>query len=257
MTETYKRHLGFKSVSNFRDIGGYSAREGRTVAWRRVFRSGEFARLTGDDYRILKEEIRLATVIDLRSAGEIERQGKGLLAGADIRYHNVSFIADGGDRKADERRFKELKNMGEFYVDIIRQKDYGKRIIEALEVIAEPANHPLVFHCAVGKDRTGILAAVLLSVLGVEDKDIIEDYSLSGPYMEEMLKNLNNDPGIARAAQALPEYFWKAAPESMTLFLATLRKEYGSVPGYLGYMGCEPSLTERLERALLVQLFQG
>jgi protein-tyrosine phosphatase len=252
MTETYKRHLGFKSVTNFRDIGGYRTRQGHTVAWRRVFRSGEFRHLTRNEFQKIMEEIKLTSVIDLRSAFEIEWQGNGLLAEADIRYHNVSFIADGGDREANERRYKELNNMGEFYVQLIRYKDYGKRIVEALEIIAEPKNHPLVFHCAVGKDRTGILAAVLLSVLGVEDKDVIEDYSLSGPYMVELLKTINNDPEIAGAVKALPDYFWKASPESMALLLTTFRQEYGSIEAYLKDMGMEKTLPERLEKALLV-----
>ena len=168
MTEKYSRHLGFKSVSNFRDIGGYKTRNGKTVAWRRLFRSGDLRHMTQGDYKRLKEEIRLATVIDLRSDFEIKRQGVGLLAQADIRYHNIPFITDDDDPKANERRYKDLKNMCEFYIEQARQKEYGKHIIEALEVIAEPENHPLVFHCAVGKDRTGMLAAILLNLLGVE-----------------------------------------------------------------------------------------
>jgi protein-tyrosine phosphatase len=251
MAEKYSRHLRFESVSNFRDIGGYRTRQGYTIAWRRVFRSGEFAKITRNDFKRLMEEISPASVVDLRSKFEVERHGIGLLSEADIKYHNISFIADGGDRKADERRYKEFKNMGEFYLDLMPKKEYGQRIIEALEVIATPENHPLVFNCAVGKDRTGILAAVLLSVLGVTDEDIIEDYSLSGPYMEELLKTIDADPQIAEGVKALPDFFWKASPESMALFLNTLRRDYGSVNGYLEFMGSEPSLIERLEKALL------
>ncbi len=196
-------------------------------------------------------EIGPVAVVDLRSKFEVERQGIGLLSEAGIKYHNISFIADGGDRTADERRFKEFKNMGEFYLDLMPQKAYGRQIIEALEVIAAPENHPLIFNCAVGKDRTGILAAVLLSVLGVADEDIIEDYTLSGPYMEELLKNIGNDPQIPENVKALPGFFWKATAESMALFLNTLRRDYGSIRGYLEFMGSETALVERLERALL------
>jgi protein-tyrosine phosphatase len=251
MTETYKRLLEFKSVTNFRDLGGYRTRQGRTVAWRRVFRSGEFARISPKECRRLTEEIKLASVVDLRSPFEIERQGKGLLAESGIRYHNVAFITADGDREANERRYRTLNNMGEFYVELIRYREYGQRIIEALELIAEPKNHPLVFHCAVGKDRTGILAAVLLNVLGIEDKDVIEDYSLSGLYMQELLKNLEKDAEFAEGAKGLPDFFWKASPESMELLLATFRKEYGSVVDYLKVMGAEKSLVKRLEKALL------
>ena len=250
MTESFPRHLRFDSVTNFRDIGGYQTRQGKTVTWRRVFRSGEFAKITRNDFQRLMKELGLTSVIDLRSAIEIERQGIGLLSEADIKYHSIPFMTD-DDPGANASRYEHCTNMGEFYLEMARQKDYGQRITEALEIIAEPENHPLVFHCAVGKDRTGMLASVLLSLLGVAEKDIIEDYALSEPYMDELLARLKNNPQKNDPPLDIPEYFWKASPESMTLFLSTLRREYGSIEGYLESMGMEPSLTERLESALL------
>ena len=248
----YNRHLRFESVSNFRDIGGYRTRKGDTVAWRRIFRSGEFKDLNKQELQKLTKDIGLISVIDLRGAMELERQGIGLLSEANIKYHSVPFSTGVANRADDERLFRKCTNMGEFYLDIVRHPDYGGQILEALEIIAMPGNHPLVFHCAVGKDRTGILAAMLLSILGVEDTDIIEDYSLSDPYMVELQKRINSDPKAAAAAQPLPDYFWKATPESMALFLSTLRKEYGSINGYLEAMGMEPSLPKRLAAVLLV-----
>jgi len=251
MTELYSRHISFESVPNFRDIGGYRTRDGHTVTWRRLFRSGELGNMTRSDFDRLTEEIGLTSVIDLRSSIEIERHGIGLLSEAGIRYHSISFITGGGNRDEEERLFREFTNMGEFYLHLVQQKEFGKRIVEALEIIAEPGNHPLVFNCAVGKDRTGILAAILLSVLGVEDEDIIEDYSLSNPYMEELINRMNNDARMAEFARRLPAYFWKAAPESMALFLSTLQREYGSVRDFLSAQGVEPFLIQRLESALL------
>jgi protein-tyrosine phosphatase len=156
------------------------------------------------------------------------------------------------DPGANASRYDHCTNMGEFYLEMARQKDYGQRITEALEIIAEPANHPLVFHCAVGKDRTGMLAAILLNLLGVEEDDIIHDYTLSEPYMDELLARLKNNPQKNAPPLDIPEYFWKASPESMKLFLSTLGKEYGSIAGYLEAQGAEPSLVRRLEKALLV-----
>jgi protein-tyrosine phosphatase len=250
MAEKYSRQIVFESISNFRDLGGYSTRKGDTVAWRRLFRSGDLRHMTQGDFKKLKEKIRLATVIDLRSAREIERQGIGLLSEAAIRYHSVPFIA-GANLAEDERLFRQCRNMGEFYLHIVRHKDFGSQIVAALEVIAEPKNQPLIFHCAIGKDRTGILAAILLSVLGVADEDIISDYSLSAPYIEALRKQINSDPKMEKVANPLPGYFWEATPDSMALFLTTLRKEYGSISGYLESVDMEPSLIERLEKALL------
>ena len=252
MTEQYSRHIRFENVINFRDLGGYRARDGYAIAWRRLFRSGEFRNITPQEINRLTGEIGLTTVVDLRSNMEVERQEVKPLSETDIKYHNISFIA-GGDREEDERLFKAMTNMGQFYLHLIEHEQFGGRIVQALEVIAEPDNYPLVFHCAIGKDRTGILAGVLLSVLGVSDEDVIEDYTLSAPYMEELLERINSDPEMAKNIKPLPRYFWEATHESMRLFLTTLRKEYGSVEGYLKAQGADNSLIVRLEKALLVR----
>jgi protein-tyrosine phosphatase len=252
MTEKYPRHIKFDNILNFRDLGGYKARGGRKVAQHRIFRSAEFVRITAKDLDRLTKEIRLATIIDLRSEFEVKKYGLGLISRAGIKYFNVSFISDGGEKEANERRYKNYANMGQFYVELIQQKGYGRKIIEALEIIAEPENHPLVFHCAVGKDRTGLLAGVLLSALGAYDKDIIEDYTLSGPYMKELISQKDSRPEIAEGLKVLPAYFWDAAPESMALLLAALRNEFGSAEGYLKENGADSSLVKRLETALLV-----
>lgn len=251
MTESSSRYIKFENVINFRDLGGYRARNGCTVAWRRLFRSGEFRNMTRNDLDRLTGEIGVTSVIDLRSNIEVERQGIGLLAGAGIRYHNISFIT-GGNREEDKRLFKMFTNMGQFYLHLVWHSEFGGRVVKALEVIAEPENHPLVFHCAIGKDRTGMLAAVLLSLLGVAEKDIIEDYTLSEPYMDELLARLKNNPQKSDPPLDIPDYFWKASPESMKLFLSTLRKQYGSIEGYLKAQGADGSLTDRLEKALLI-----
>ena len=251
MKKKYPRQIHFEKVLNFRDLGGYKARGGRTVMWRRLFRSAELANMTRNDFNRLKEEIGPISVIDLRSDTERERRGIGLLSEAGVRYHHISFITDGGDQRGDERRYKDFTNMGDFYVYLVRNGQFGRRIIEALEVIAAPENHPLVFHCAVGKDRTGLLAAILLSVLGVRDEDIIEDYTLSAPSIKEFFARFIRDPKTAEFARNIPGFFWEAVPESMALFLAGLKKEYGSTRDYLTAQGADTSLVSRLENALL------
>lgn len=249
---SYSRQINFESVPNFRDMGGYSTHEGYTIAWRRLFRSGELRNMTSGDVNRLKKEIGLTSVLDLRSNFEIEQHGVGLVSESGFRYYNVSLITDGGDRKANERRYKNFTDMGEFYSHLVRQNAFVELMIEALDVIAQAENHPLIFHCSAGKDRTGILAAILLSVLGVADDDIINDYSLSTPYIDVLLNRMKSNPFLADDdTNSLPDYFWQAAPESMVVFLSSLKKEFGSVRDYLKAKGAEPSLFERLERALL------
>jgi protein-tyrosine phosphatase len=245
------RHIDFESVGNFRDIGGYRAGPGRTVAWRRVFRSGELHRMTAEDLAKLREEIGLASVIDLRSDLEIKRHGVGLLSGSGIKYYNISFIPDGGDAGVDAKKFNEFPDMGEFYVHLIRQEGFGQRVVAALEVIAGSDNQPVVFHCTAGKDRTGILTAVLLSVLGVTDKDIEADYCLTGPYIEALFERLKSELKKEKDSPPLPDFFWRTEPASMALLLSTFRSEYGSVEGYLKGHGAAASLIKRLKTVLL------
>ncbi len=117
-------------------------------------------------------------------------------------------------------------------------------MIEALEVIAKPENYPLVFHCNAGKDRSGILSAILLEVLGVRDIDIIQDYNLTDLYIKEFIARWNADPKTADVHKNLPDFQKQADAETMKLFLSTLKKEYGSAEGYLKSNGADANTGE-------------
>lgn len=247
----YSRNIEFEFIRNFRDLGGYRSLNGGMVAWRRLFRSGELGNMSENDMKRLRDVLGITTVIDLRSTRESEQQGTELFTEAGIQHYNIPFTS-GGDGTRERAGFPPLSNLGELYLLMLKREDLGKRLVEALEIIAETRNHPLVFHCHGGKDRTGILAAVLLGILGVDDKDIIEDYTMSATYMEELRHNINNNPEMERLAKRLPDYFFNVVPESMELFLSTVRKEYGSIRGYVEIYGADDSLFRRLEGGLLI-----
>ena len=249
---SYPRHIKFESVLNFRDLGGYRTGEGQMLSWRRLFRSGELHHMTERDITRLKEEIRLRSVIDLRRPTRLQQFGVGRLNEVGVKYYNIPLITlSDSDRDKERVIFKDFSNQGEVYLYRIRHEEFGIRVVEALEIIAEPDNHPLVFHCNAGKDRTGVLAAIVLGILGVTDEDIVEDYALTALYMKEAISRWNNDPEMAEVLKTLPEYRLAAPPESMALFLSTLNREYGSARGYVEAHGVEVSLIHRLEKALL------
>jgi protein-tyrosine phosphatase len=248
------RHIDFASVPNFRDLGGYRTRDGRTVAWRRLFRSSALHDMSAPDRARLKDDIRPRAVIDLRSPREpIKQREIGLLDEAGARYHNVPFKPDSGDYlKQEMELFRDATDMGALYLYRIRQPASGTRLVETLELIADRSDHPLVFHCSAGKDRAGVLAAMLLSALGVMDEDIVHDYTLSAPFMPVIRDRMTSDPAAGPEVKALPDFQWEASAESMARFLALLRREYGSAVGYLEAHGADHSLPGRLEAALLV-----
>ena len=253
MVPLESRQIDLEGVLGFRDLGGYPAKGGLKVAWRRLFRSDELRRMTRHDLTKLKQEIGLASVIDLRNAREgLEQQQEiSLMNEIGAKYYYVPLNTD-ADRREERELALKFSHMGEVYLYRIRHQEYGERVIKALEIISDPGNHPLAFHCVAGKDRSGILAAFVLSVLGVADRDIIDDYVLTSQYIEALFDRLNSDPETPKDILELPGYTREAAPESMAWFLTSLRSEYGSARGYLAMHGADASLFEQLEKTLLV-----
>jgi protein-tyrosine phosphatase len=251
METRYSRIIPFEEILNFRDLGGYKARGGRSIAWRRIYRSGEMHVATDSDISRLKDEIKLKTVIDLRSASRQEITGVGRLGKTGVKFYSVP-ISMVNETEIAQKLLQSFTNSAELYIYRIRSKEYGRGVIEALEIIASPANHPLVFHCNAGKDRSGIVAAILLSVLGVSDEDIVNDFALTALSLKKFIERWDNDPKTAYIHKQLPAFHKDARPEEMTVLLTELRKEYGSAEGYLKTNGADASLVKRLEKALLV-----
>ena len=168
-----ERHLRFDGPVNFRDLGGYSAAGATTVRWRTIFRSDGLERLSAADRRRLVEDLRLGVVIDLRSPREIADRGAFPVDGSSVEVFSVPILEDTSivvKQAGDEFRMTGLlTHMIEACSD---------RFVEALRVMST-AEGPLVFHCAAGKDRTGMLAGLLLSLLGVAESDIVTDYGYS------------------------------------------------------------------------------
>ena len=254
MPAQHPRYIHFQSVPNFRDMGGYRTHDGRTVAWRRLFRSAALHKMNDLDVARLKQDLSPRAVIDLRRLRDPERNPEvGLLEAIGARYCSLPFRPDGlADFSEEVRAHPNATHLGAVYLYRIREQPYAKRLVDALEIIADTDNHPLVFHCTAGKDRTGVLAAMVLATMGVVDEDVVEDYVLSAPLMRLIRERMLSDPETAQAVKEQPEYHWEASAESMTIFLSLLRREYGSAEGYLRAHGASTSLADRLKRALLV-----
>ena len=198
----------------------------------------------------LEQEISPRVVIDLRSSRDPEKDPEALLLqeiGA--RYYSMPFST--WPWPGEAKAYQGATNMGEIYLYRVREKPFGERLVDALEIIAERDNRPLIFHCSAGKDRTGVLAAMVLTAMGVVDEDVVEDYVLSAPLMKDVRDRMTSDPETGPGVKSLPDFQWQASAESMAVFLSLLRREYGSADGYLKANGARPSLVDRLKVALL------
>jgi protein-tyrosine phosphatase len=179
------RRIVLEGAFNFRDLGGYPAAQGRTIAWRRLFRSDGLSRLTANDLLTLVD-LGIETVVDLRTAGERERDsmpdGPFTPAVHHLPMMDVLPTEDELTSWVDE----------DFLIGRYSQMldDGSAAIAEAVRVLSAPHAVPAVFHCAAGKDRTGILAAVVLGLLGVPDDVIADDYAMSQAAMVEFFEFL-------------------------------------------------------------------
>ena len=176
MAETLDRMIALEGAVNFRDLGGYEAGDGMQTRWRTLFRADGLGELTEADLSVLRQ-LGIRTVIDLRSGSELER-GRFDVEAHPVAFHHFPFIDELPDAQDFDRRPGLL---GTQYLEIVR--DAGGQILAALEVLASPDALPAVFHCTAGKDRTGVLSAVVLSLLGVDEPTVVADYALSGAAM--------------------------------------------------------------------------
>jgi protein-tyrosine phosphatase len=240
------RILPLAGASNFRDLGGYPTTEGGLVQWGRLFRSDALHELTEGDIALLRD-IGLRSVIDLRMGVEVERTGRGLLGAETAAYFHLSVI----DEDAGESRGipapvdDELAKRYLWYLEIGRDP-----LVEALKVIADGANHPLVFHCAAGKDRTGVLAALVLDILGVEREVIVADYVVTASRMELILDRLGRSMPEGRGAYKLPPKAVAVEASTMIGFFEGLDQQHGGARQWALAAGVPVSCLDDMTRLL-------
>lgn len=223
------RHIEFARLHNFRDLGGYTGDGGRTVRWGRLYRSDSLSKLAGEDAGEDRERFRalgIRTVIDLRYPQEIATKGR-VPASDGLAWHNLSVE----HRPVSQSRLAHDVDPVRFFADLHAEvaEDGVEELRQVLHLIAGDGTAPLVFHCAAGKDRTGLVAGLVLALLGVGEEDIIADYALSELATERLIADW-------KAGRPDREDFWPgyglAPADSMRLFLAALNAGHGSVYGY-------------------------
>lgn len=252
------RHVAFEACFNFRDLGGYETQDGRRVRWRTLYRSDTLHRLTGADERAFAE-LGLRTVIDLRSQTEVEDYGRLRVGEDEITWYGIPMLDDVRLRPRDPSHAAPVAVVdpdapppepGEGYARIL--DDFGSAVARAIKLLAGESDLPAVFHCTSGKDRTGILAAVILDVLGVPDETIAADYMLTGETWRRSLDWIEvNEPDFAAFLAELPPEVRAVTPEKILGFLAKARAAHGSIPALLSRLGVTDAELDSLRSRLI------
>lgn len=239
------RLIPLEGCFNFRDIGGYPTRTGRRVRWRQLFRSDGLHALTPDDVRVLREDVGLGQVVDLRSTGELASEGRGLLGDLPLEFHHLPLFD--GDRSGKPQEALDVTLADRYVLLAEYAADRIARVVTTLAAAPGPA----VFHCAAGKDRTGVVSAIVLGLLDVADEVIVADYAATQENLEAIVDRLMSLDGYRAMLAALPPDTLHANPETMVMLLDQLRERHGSMEAYARRAGVDDATLVRLRGRLL------
>jgi protein-tyrosine phosphatase len=247
-----ERRILLAGPVNFRDLGGYPTADGRRVRWGRVFRADALV-FTDEDLAVFGD-LGIRTVYDLRSSFERDTTPNRFDQSAPPRVELLPLVSedpsanplDGFDSDNGENFLEHL------YVNILERSaiNFG-RILSGL---SQEQDLPAVFHCAAGKDRTGMVSSVLLSILGVDLEVILADYELTSQYRttEHVQASVQRMGEVQNLAPEVVAGILRAPRWAMESALTKVGERYGGFDRYLtGPAGADPAVPDRLRKNLL------
>jgi protein tyrosine/serine phosphatase len=234
-------------VVNMRDVGGLPTADGGRVATGRLLRSDNLQDLTDADIDDLVERIGVTDVVDLRSNVEVQLEGPGPLRARDLTHHHHSLFRDDvREVTAAEALVLPWSKAAQAAVDAEPRLDDDywashylgylahrpDSVSAALQVVSRSRGATIV-HCAAGKDRTGTVVGLALSVAGVSDEDVVADYVATGERIERVMARLMARPAYGEVLAGQPPDHHRPKPETMQRILSVLAERYGGASGWL------------------------
>ncbi len=239
------RHLQLEGAYNVRDTGGYPTADGRMIRWHTLLRGDSLHRLTPEAQAHLIG-MGLRTVVDLRRSTERAESPNVFADSGRVRYLHLPLF-DGATGAGDQQRTLDL-----IYRAILDDAQPHVRAI--FGALAKPDAFPALVHCTAGKDRTGVIIALLLSVAGVPTETIVRDYALSEQYLTDDFHADLRERVEARGGDwAAMQQLLGAPTELMQETLAYLSETYGDVAMYLRGIGVTDGEIAAVRAALVVE----
>lgn len=228
-------------LMNVRELGGMPLEGDRLFANGRFLRSASPSELKSESEVKAVKDYGVGVVIDLRSEAELNKQGNPFMGDPDVEFHSIPlFLGDPGSIDDKTMIYLKTHTMGDFYINVTEELKSG--IAEVMRVFIT-ADRLVLFHCAHGKDRTGIIAALLYLLAGARREDIVLNYKVSYGYLKDFL-----DPLIAKAPDAL-KHTLRSDASNMEQLLDHIENKYGDVREYLDSCG----LTKEEQDLLLIK----
>lgn len=249
-----ERHLRFQGIRNFRDLGGYETTDGRTVRWGLLYRSGNLSQVNDADLAYLSS-LRLKFVFDFRAPSENRLPSREYATALGAQVYKLPMLSDrirqmfesptiscSGELRRIDARELIIETFRSFVTDSMSQCS------EIIRTISDPVNLPTLYHCNMGKDRTGFVSAITLLALGVSMKTVFNDFMLSSQYITP--DDEGQLPSIL--SPVIKQSLLKTQREHLEAAFETIDKRYGSVDTYLCEgLGLNERILEKLRTTLL------
>ncbi|MEV5648507.1 tyrosine-protein phosphatase [Nocardia sp. NPDC052254] len=249
-TGAARRWVEFDAIDNVRDLGGLPVIGGGSTRFGVALRSSTLQQASAADAALLLGSLGLRTLIDLRLPDEVVREGYGLIGALPIDTVNLPIRKSPQSSLAarDLVPDKTRVDLAQLYGALLAGS--AEEIVAAARLIADPDRRAVVFHCAAGKDRTGVLAAVLLDAVGVAPEAIAADYALTNERMARVRARLDS-LGSYRGLPPADTGILAVDPAVMLSFLGELHREHGGAAAWLLARGLTATQLTLLRRALV------
>lgn len=250
-TTAFPQSIGLTGIVNARELGGYISEDGRKVKRGVLLRTGALSGMTEADRTCLMEQYHLTDVIDFRTSFECAAAPDPVMY--PVAYHPIRILDEQGSQTAGmaaaatgegfplEKLVEYIKSgkvhPEDMYVDIVQSAASKEGYRKFFECLLEHKEGALLWHCSAGKDRTGLGAAFLLTILGVNRQTVLEDYSLTNVYFQDILKKMEIQLASFGLTEAEMEVMRAVAggvnPAYLEKALDTIEEQYGSLEWYL------------------------
>ena len=225
------KRIVFKNVSNMRDLGGYLTKDKKVTKYLRFIRSDAPVELEKEEIDFLLEN-NITTIIDFRKDYEVEKN-KCMLNTKGFNYYNISLEGSEIPKTEDD--------IPRGYMNMINHKNSMSKIF----TVMASAKSNILFHCMAGKDRTGVVAMILLLLANAYEEDIIADYEVSNTYLKNKIKKMHEDN------PALPSFLGSSKSKHMEEALQLFKEEYGSVNKYMEFLGIDLDMVNTIKSKLI------
>ena len=252
--------LDFAGGTNFRELGGYEADEGKHVKWGQIWRGIPTCKLTGEADRAKLDALGLRLILDLRSVEEAKKEPDYVPDGARLVQicglcaedgHEIAFAPGDIDRlMASAPEGYDVPRV------MYRRMLTGNKAFKELFRALEAGETPILFHCSAGKDRTGVAAMLILLALGASDETICADYAQTNVCRRAEIEAVMQEHADEIAADpSCRNHYYRMAgvsPEAAPFVLDMIRSQFGSAENYLeAEYGLTPARLMRLRRMYL------